>query len=225
MEFLFDTANLEEIVRCDAIYPYTGITSNPTILKREGKIDVFSHLRKIREVIGKERTLHVQITAPDSEGMVKDAHAILEKVDEQVYIKIPTNEQGLHAMQVLKKEGVGITATAIYSKMQGFLAIAAGADFIAPYFNRMENMDIDPREVIASFAQMIDSTGSKTKILAASFKNAAQISDALLAGAQTVTVAPALLRDALGAANIQRAVDDFSNDWKSVYGDRFISDL
>lgn len=81
--------------------------------------------------------------------MVKEAHAILKNVDDAVYIKIPTTEEGLKAMRALKAEGVHVTATAIYSKIQGFMAIACGADFIAPYYNRMENLDIDSCDTIA----------------------------------------------------------------------------
>lgn len=225
MEFLLDTANLEWIRRCCDAFPITGITSNPSILKAEGKLDLFAHFRKIRALIGLERTLHIQVLAEDCEGILADAATILQQVDERVYIKVPTTEEGLKAMKALKEKGVGVTATAIYSKIQGFLAIAAGADFIAPYFNRMENLDVDAREVIAAFAEMIGRTGANTKILAASFKNMAQVNDALLAGAQTVTVQPALLCDALKSAAVEKAVRDFAADWKAVYGEDTLQNM
>ena len=169
MEFLFDSANLEAIQTYSACFPITGVTSNPSILKAEGKIDLFEHMRKIRQIIGPDKTLHMQVIAEDCEGMLKEAHAILKNVDDAVYIKIPTTEEGLKAMRALKAEGVHVTATAIYSKIQGFMAIACGADFIAPYYNRMENLDIDSCDTIAAFRQMIDEDDSNTKILAASF--------------------------------------------------------
>ena len=180
MEFLFDSANLEAIQTYSACFPITGVTSNPSILKAEGKIDLFEHMRKIRQIIGPDKTLHMQVIAEDCEGMLKEAHAILKNVDDAVYIKIPTTEEGLKAMRALKAEGVHVTATAIYSKIQGFMAIACGADFIAPYYNRMENLDIDSCDTIAAFRQMIDEDDSNTKILAASFKNIAQVTNALL---------------------------------------------
>ena len=191
MEFLFDSANLEAIQTYSACFPITGVTSNPSILKAEGKIDLFEHMRKIRQIIGPDKTLHMQVIAEDCEGMLKEAHAILKNVDDAVYIKIPTTEEGLKAMRALKAEGVHVTATAIYSKIQGFMAIACGADFIAPYYNRMENLDIDSCDTIAAFRQMIDEDDSNTKILAASFKNIAQVTNALLAGAHTATLQPA----------------------------------
>lgn len=224
MEFLFDTANLEDIRKYIEIYPVTGITSNPSILKAEGEIDFFTHMRAIRRLIG-ERMLHIQVTAQDCEGMIKDAQAILKNVDDRIFIKIPTTEEGLKAMRILKAEGVGVTATAIYTKIQGFMAIACGVDFIAPYYNRMENLDIDSCETIASFRQMIDEDGAETKILAASFKNIAQVNQAILAGAHTATLAPGLLHEAFGGAAIQKAAEDFHNDWVKIHGNSMISDL
>lgn len=225
MEFLFDSANLEAIQTYSACFPITGVTSNPSILKAEGKVDFFPHIRKIRQLIGMDKTLHVQVIAEDCEGILQEAHAILKNVDDQVYIKVPTTEQGLKAMRVLKAEGIGVTATAIYSKIQGFMAIACGADFIAPYYNRMENLDIDSCETIAAFRQMIDENDASTKILAASFKNMAQVTNALLAGAHTATVQPALLHDAFGMAAIKKAVDDFHADWVKTQGDVSITAL
>lgn len=224
MEFLFDTANLEDIRKYIEIYPVTGITSNPSILKAEGEIDFFTHMRAIRQLIG-ERMLHIQVTAQDCEGMIKDARAILKNVDDRIFIKIPTTEEGLKAMRILKAQGAGVTATAIYTKIQGFMAIACGVDFIAPYYNRMENLDIDSCETIASFRRMIDENGAETKILAASFKNIAQVNQALLAGAHTATLAPGLLHEAFGGAAIQKAVEDFHNDWVKIHGNSMISDL
>lgn len=225
MEFLFDTANLEAIKTCSECYPITGVTSNPSILKAEGKIDFFAHMKKIRELIGMERSLHIQVVAEDCDGILRDAEALFRNVDEQVYVKVPVTEQGLKAMRVLKSRGRGVTATAIYTKIQGFLAIAAGADFIAPYYNRMENLDIDSCDTIAAFRRMIDENGAKTKILAASFKNIAQVNNAFLAGAHTATLSPSLLREAMGAAAIQKAVDDFRADWAAVQGEAAIAEL
>lgn len=225
MEYMFDTANIELIEEGIKIFPITGVTSNPSILKKEGKIDFFNHFRKIREIIGMDKTLHIQVVAEDCEGILKEAKAILENVDDKVCIKIPVNAEGLKAMKILKAQGVSITATAIYTTAQGLLAMEAGADFIAPYFNRMENMSINPREVIKAFADMIEKYNYPTKILAASFKNIGQVNDSFAAGAQTATMAPEILIDALKMPAIQKAVDDFAADWESVFGKVSITDL
>jgi TalC/MipB family fructose-6-phosphate aldolase len=224
MEYLLDTANINEIkTYCDFL-PIAGITSNPSILKKEGKIDFFGHMRAIREVIGKQ-PLHIQVTAPDAQGMLRDAEAIAQHVDKKAYIKVPTNLEGLQVIGILKKQGYNVTATAIYSTAQGLLAMEAGADCLAPYYNRMENLNINPEEVIRTFAAMIDRYGYKTQIIAASFKNMGQVNKAFLAGAQAATVDPSILKSALMMPDIQKAIDDFDSDWKSVYGDKYIADL
>ncbi|MDS0527984.1 fructose-6-phosphate aldolase [Clostridium sp. SHJSY1] len=225
MEYMLDTANIELIKEYNQIFPITGVTSNPSILKKEGKVDFFNHFRKIREIIGMEKTLHIQVVAKDCKGILKEAKAILDNIDNKVYIKIPVNSEGLKAMKVLKRLGVSVTATAIYTKAQGFLAMESGADFIAPYFNRMENMNINPGEVIKAFADMIEKYNYETKILAASFKNIGQVNDSFSFGAQTATMAPEILRDALEMPAIQKAVDDFISDWESIFGKTSIVDL
>ena len=218
MEILFDTANLADIEEMTPLYPVSGVTTNPTIIKAEGRIDLYPHLRRIREIIGPDRTLHVQVLAQDADGIVADAHRLLDQIDGKVYAKIPTTEQGIKAIRLLKNEGIGVTATAIYSKTQGMLAIAAGADYIAPYFNRMESLDIDTSATIKSLAKFIDRHGASCKIMAASFKNVAQVSAAFEAGAAAVTLPPALLRAALGAPDVIQAVNAFAQDWYDTFG-------
>lgn len=225
MEFLFDSANLGEIERYSQYFAITGVTSNPSILKSEGKIDFFTHMKKVRSLIGPEKTLHIQVIAERWDDMLAEARAILKYVDERVYIKVPATEEGLKAMRILKAKGANVTATAIYSKIQGFLAIAAGADYIAPYYNRMENLDVDSQDTISAFRQIIEETGADTKILAASFKNISQVNNALQAGAHAVTIKPSMLHEAFGMAAIQKAVDDFHGDWVSTQGERSICDL
>jgi transaldolase len=225
MEYLVDTAHLDDIKRFCAFLPISGVTSNPSIVKKEGKIDFFAHMKKIRSVIGPQASFHIQVSATDYDGMMKDAHAILEKVDDQVAIKVPVTMEGIKTIKALKAEGANVTATAVYSKAQAFMALEAGADYIAPYYNRMEAMGIDSAGVIADIATIINTYGYKTKILAASFKNVAQIDKAILAGAQCITSAPEIYETALSGKVVAGAVDDFTRDWQAVYGDDRICDL
>lgn len=225
MEYLFDTANLAELERCAAAFPFTGVTGNPTILKAEGDVPFFEQIRAIRRIIGPERSLHVQVVASTAEMICAEAHRLLREIDDRIYIKILTDEEGLRAMRMLKAEGVRITATGIYYRTQGFLAIAAGADYIAPYCNRMANQDIDFRATISSFRRMIEEDGAATRIVAASFHNIGQVNDALLAGAHCVTVPPALLHTALASPAIHAAAEGFAADWHAIHGNCGICDL
>ena len=111
MEFILDTVDLEEIKDGVDHMPIVGVTSNPSIVKKTSPEDFFGHMRKVREIIGKERSLHVQVISLDAETIVKEAHRILEEIDDQVYIKVPVSYEGLKAIKILKSEGVNVTAT------------------------------------------------------------------------------------------------------------------
>ncbi|EFQ57767.1 fructose-6-phosphate aldolase [Streptococcus downei] len=218
MEFLLDSLNLEAIKKWQEILPLAGVTSNPSIAKKEGKIDFFQRLKEVRRIIGLDASLHVQVVAKDYQGILRDAQKIRQETDEQIYIKIPVTPDGLAAIKTLKTQGYNITATAIYTTMQGLLAISAGADYLAPYYNRMENLSIDSGQVIKELAQAIERMGSSSKILAASFKNVAQVTNALAQGAQAVTAGPDVFEAAFAMPSIDKAVADFAADWQACQG-------
>ena len=227
MELMFDNANIETIKEFSEIYPYVGVTSNPTIIKKEGKIDFFNHFKQIREILGKDKSLHIQVVSQSAEEMIKEAEKIVKKIDKDVYIKIPVTEEGLKAIKTLKARGFKITATAIYTKMQGLVAIAAGADYIAPYFNRIQSRGSDAAATVACFRQNIDFFGKKTKILAASFHHGGQVIKALQAGADAVTLSPELLREmiCINPTNyIENAITTFAADWEESQGTKSILD-
>ena len=205
MEFMLDTLNLDEIKKWARVLPLAGVTSNPTIAKKEGDIDFFDRIHKVREIIGGSPSIHVQVVAKDYEGILKDAAKIREQCDENTYIKVPT--------------GTSVTnsATAIYTVFQGLLAIEAGADYLAPYYNRMENLNIDSAQVISQLASAIERNHSSSKILAASFKNVAQINRAFKEGTQAITAGADVFEAAFGMPSIAKAVDDFEADWSAVH--------
>ena len=225
MKYMLDTIDKQEILECTRTMPICGVTSNPTIIKKQGKIDFFPYFRELRGILGHHRSLHIQVTAPDADGMLREAEAIQEKIDARTFIKVPVNEAGLEAISQMKKAEMSVTATGIYTKTQAFMALEAGADFLAMYFNRMETMDIDAFDTFASVARMIDRYGYKGQILGASFKNITQVNRAIEAGAQAVTVDPSILKAALRLPVIDKCVRDFANDWQSLYSTRTIADL
>ena len=218
-ELMLDTANLAELEADLAAWPICGVTSNPSILKKEGKVDVYEHLAKIKALCGPARSLHVQVVSEDTEHIIAEAHEILERLGRDTFIKIPVSAAGLPAIKALAAEGVNITATAIYSTMQGILAILAGAHYIAVYYNRMENNCTEPEQVIEEIRAFIDGSDSDAMILAASFKNVAQVTRAYAAGAQSATVGPDVIKAALGMASIEDAVRNFKKDFESVWGE------
>lgn len=219
MEFILDTVDLEEIKDGIDHMPISGVTSNPSIVKKTSPEDFFGHMRNIRETIGKDRSLHIQVISLDADTIVKEAHRILKEIDDQVYIKVPVSYEGLKAIKMLKEEGVNVTATAVYDLMQAYFALAAGADYIAPYVNRIGNLGSDPMELIGSLQDRIENDGYDCKIVAASFKGVEQIKNAFNYGAEAVTAPYAVLKQVFANPNIDKAVTDFNQDWYSVYGE------
>ncbi|WP_207871668.1 fructose-6-phosphate aldolase [Enterococcus sp. DIV2402] len=224
MEFMLDTVDLEQIRYYQAILPLAGVTSNPTILKQAGKIDFYAHLKEIQDIIG-SASLHVQVVGESAEEIISDANEIIEHLGKEVYIKIPVNEAGLTAIKQLKQQGMRITATAIYTEFQGYLAIAAGADYLAPYYNRMENLNIDAADLIGALVEEIARTKATSKVLAASFKNIAQVNQACRRGAQAITAGPDIFAQAFKMPAIQQAVTDFHNDWRENFTVETIKEL
>mgnify|MGYP003083947995 FL=1 len=217
MEFMLDTLNINEIKKWARVLPLAGVTSNPTIAKKEGEIDFFKRIHEVREIIGEAPSIHVQVVAKDYDGILKDAAKIRQECGGNVFIKVPVTPEGLAAIKTLKSEGYKITATAIYTVFQGLLAIEAGADYLAPYYNRMENLNIDSAQVIAQLAEAIEKNHSSSKILAASFKNVAQVNRAFKEGTQAITAGADVFEAAFGMPSIAKAVDDFEADWSDVH--------
>ena len=226
MEFIIDTVNLEEIKEAVEYLPIVGVTSNPSIVKKTNPQNFFKHMKEIRKIIGQERSLHIQVISKDCDTIIKEAHRILKEVDDKVYIKVPVSYEGIKAIKLLKEEGINVTATAVYDLMQAYMALEAKADYIAPYVNRIGNLGADPFELINELSNRIIMDGYESKIVAASFKGEQQVKDALNNGAQAVTVPVEVLKQIFASPNIEKAVNDFNQDWYSMYGDNIgICDL
>jgi len=225
MKYLIDSANLDEIRALSEYLPIAGVTSNPSIVKKEGSVPFFAHMREIRSIIGNLRPLHIQVTATDYDGMMRDAEAVFRHVDEKVFIKVPVDFEGVKVIKALRRQGANVTATAVYGMDQAFMALEAGADCIAPYYNRMETLGVDAASVIGNIAGIIAHYGYETEILAASFKQPAQIDRAILAGAHSVTVAPDVLRGIFAKQVVADAVQAFSDDWTGLYGGKTLAEL
>ncbi|TCL62792.1 fructose-6-phosphate aldolase 2 [Hydrogenispora ethanolica] len=216
MIYLLDTANPELIRKAHEIYPLAGVTTNPTIIARE-KNEFLKIIQAIRAVIGAERMLHVQVVGREAERMAREAEYLAGSVGGDLYIKIPVTPEGLKAIKLLKPRGFKLTATAVFTPQQALLAAVAGADFVAPYVNRLDNSGGDGAQVVAAIRKLFDSYGLPTRILAASFKNARQVHEAALSGAHAVTVNPETLDALLQHPLTDWSVEQFIRDWEGVY--------
>lgn len=224
MMYIIDSADTEKIKRCVEFFPVAGVTTNPTIISKE-KADFVQLVKTIRDIIGPEKMFHIQTTADTAEDMIREAKALKELVGGNFYIKIPISAQGLKAMMQLKKMGINVTATAIFTQQQAMLAAMAGADFVAPYVNRLDNIVSDGVHVVEEIVKMFRAQNVNCKVLAASFKTVEQIHKIAVVGGDAVTINPELFDLLTYHPMTQYAIDDFNVDWESVYGKKSILDL
>lgn len=224
MKILLDTANLEKIESVLPYIPVDGITTNPSILAKEAK-DVKATLLKMRELIGEERMLHAQTTAQDAKGMVEQAKALTKSLGRNFYIKIPVGLEGLRAVEACKALGLHVTVTAIFTPMQALLAAKAGADFVAPYVDRLDNITSDGVHTVSTIVALLEQFHYPTQVLAASFKNVQQVMEVALAGAHSVTINADLCKKLLFHPYTDKSIADFATDWSNAFGEKQLDAL
>ncbi len=224
MRIILDTANLEDIKYFNTYYPIEGVTTNPTILSKEGG-NVLELLKKIREIIGEEKELHVQVTETEYEKIVEEAKAIVAFLGKNTFVKIPATDVGLRATKTLADEGYGITVTAVLTALQALLASNAGAAYVAPYVSRLENISADGVGTVADIAEIFANSGTSTQILAASFKTAKEVLDCAAVGCHTATIGSDVMRKILAHPTTDTSIAGFASDWKAAFGDTTILQL
>lgn len=217
MLYLLDTANIDLIKRAFDLYPISGVTTNPTIISKE-KRNFFDVLRDIREVIGEDSMLHVQALGTKAEDIVREAEYLSENIGGHLYIKIPVIPEGIKAIKILKKKDIKTTATAIFTAEQALIAAAAGADFVAPYVNRIDNIGGNGVRVVSEIVKLFITFGMNAKVLAASFKNVQQVHEVALCGGHAVTVSADIMDGLLSHPLTDWSVNQFIKDWEEVYG-------
>lgn len=217
MKILVDHADINAIKKMYEYYPVDGVTTNPSILKKAGK-NPYDVLLEIREFIGKDADLHAQVISRKAEDMVTEAHKMLEILGANTFIKVPVVPEGLKAIKILATEGVSVTGTAIYNQMQGFLAGKAGAKYVAPYVNRIDNLGANGIQVAKDIYDMLKKAGLATQVLAASFKNSQQVQELAAYGVEASTVAPDVIEGLIKVDAARCAVDVFISDFEDLCG-------
>ncbi len=217
MKLLIDDANIEEIKRLMDLYPISGGSTNPSILAKY-RNNPWSLLKELRNLYGYQRDFHVQTIALNVEGMIADGHRIAEELGKNTLIKIPCIPEGFKAMKALSKEGYRITGTCVYTPLQAYLAIESGAEYVAPYVDRICNMGYDGIQVVKKIQDIIDNNGYDAKIIAASFKNSLQVLELCAYGIDSATCGPAVIDHFADSAAIFDAVEKFTADFEKAVG-------
>lgn len=224
MKLLLDTANLDDIRYFNTYYPIEGVTTNPTILAREGG-DVIALLKSIREIIGDKKELHLQVTETEYDRIIAEAKALYALLGPNTFIKIPATDVGLKATATLSKMGIRITVTAVLSATQAMLAANSGASYVAPYISRLENICDDGIGCAADIVKIFAADGSKTKVLAASFKTAKEVLDVAVIGCHAATIGSDIMKKLLSHTTTTTSIADFEADWKRAFGDNTLLSL
>ncbi len=218
MILCIDSADIQAIRRLYETYPVDGVSTNPSILAKAGR-PPYEVLKEIRSLIGPEGELFVQAVSPDAEGMVREARRITAELGDTTLVKIPCVPEGFKAMKLLKQEGIRFIGTAIYTAMQGFIAAKCGADYVAPYVNRIDNMGFDGVQVAMDLHDAIQAADLPCELLAASFKNSQQVLELTRYGVGGMTLAPDIFDALTRNAAIDAAVEAFTADFRGLAGE------
>lgn len=218
LELYLDSANLADIENLSHALPLAGVTTNPTIMA-SGGIALNRLLPALTEILGANARFHVQVISNTPDDIIAEAHK-LHDLPFDIVVKIPANTAGLSAIKQLKKDGVPLLATAIYNVQQGMLAALNGADYLAPYVNRIDNLGVDGVKVVDDLQSFINQYQLPSKLLVASFKNVHQVLQVLSHGVRAVTLPIDIARQFLTTPATDIAVEKFSQDWHAAFADR-----
>jgi transaldolase len=185
MKFFIDTANLDEIREANEMGLIDGVTTNPTLVAKEGDIDFKEHIAKICELV--KGDVSAEVTSLDTEGMLREGRE-LAKIAPNVVIKCPLTLDGLKATRTFRDEGTKVNVTLCFSAAQALLAAKAGATYISPFIGRLDDIGQDGMQLIRDIVQIYDNYGFATEVLAASIRHPMHIVDAALAGADVSTI-------------------------------------
>ncbi|MEX2805610.1 fructose-6-phosphate aldolase [Streptococcus sp. H31] len=211
MKFFLDTANVEAIKQIKELGVADGVTTNPTIISREGR-DFETVIKEICSIIS--GPVSAEVTALTASDMVSEARDIA-KWAENIVIKIPMTEEGLKAVNILSKEGIKTNVTLIFTVSQGLMAMKAGATFISPFIGRLEDIGTDAYQLIADLRQIIDFYGFSTEIIAASIRNSAHVEKVAKLGAHIATIPDSLFVKLTQHPLTAAGIETFLKDWET----------
>jgi len=217
MLYLADTANVEELKTLFNYFPIEGVTTNPTIIAQAGK-PMSKILPELIEIVG-DKMLHVQMISNKAEDMLREAKAYKQMfaLGDNYFAKIPVTEEGYKAMTMIKAAGINVTATAIFTQQQALVAGRAGADWVAPYVNRLDNISSHGIEVVGNIVENFEQYGLQTQVLAASFKTVDQVHRVSMMGSHAATINFEILERLRSHPMTDMSVEWFEKDAKGFY--------
>ncbi|WP_172731497.1 fructose-6-phosphate aldolase [Pluralibacter gergoviae] len=218
MELYLDTSDVAAVRRLARIFPLAGVTTNPSIVAAGGRpLDAL--LPALRDALGGQGRLFAQVLANDADEMVAEAKRLRGMVTD-IVVKVPVTAQGLAAIKMLKQEGIPTLGTAVYGAAQGLMAALAGAEYVAPYVNRIDAQGGSGIRSVEELQQLLALHAPQAKVLAASFKTPRQALDCLLASCQAITLPLDVAQQMIASPAVDAAVEKFAVEWEGAFGRR-----
>ncbi len=212
MKFFLDTANLDEIKEVASLGIIDGVTTNPSLMSKEGNIKVESHVKEICETV--KGPVSLEVTASDLDGMLEQAR-LFSSWNKHIVIKVPMSENGLKAVYKFNQEGIRSNITLVFSANQALLAAKAGADFVSPFLGRLDDDGQDGMSLISEITEIFNNYTFKTEILAASIRHPRHVTECALLGADVVTMPKSVFLKLIQHPKTTIGLEKFMADWKA----------
>lgn len=214
MKFFIDTANVEEIKKANELGIVDGVTTNPSLVAKEGR--EFKGL--IREICGiVDGPVNAEVVSLDAPSMVQEAKE-LAKLADNIVVKIPLIEEGLKAVRILSSEGIHTNVTLCFSPIQALMAAKAGANYISPFVGRLDDISHDGMDLVDQIVTIYGNYGFETEVIVASVRNPLHVLDAALMGADIATIPFKVIRQLVKHPLTDIGLENFLADWKKLKG-------
>jgi len=214
MIFFLDTANVEYIKKVNDMGVIKGVTTNPSLIAKEGR-DFNEVIKEITEIV--HGPISGEVVSEDAEGMIAEGRKIAT-IHKNMIVKIPMTEEGLKAVKVLAKEGIKTNVTLIFSATQALLAANSGATYVSPFLGRIDDISMNGMDLIKDIAEIFSIHGIESKIIAASVRTPIHVIEAAKAGADIATVPYELIMNMLKHPLTNQGLERFKADWQSAFG-------
>ncbi|MVX65764.1 fructose-6-phosphate aldolase [Clostridium chromiireducens] len=214
MRFFLDTANVEHIKEANEMGVICGVTTNPSLIAKEGR-DFNEVINEITEIV--DGPISGEVVSEDAEGMIKEGR-IIAAIHKNMIVKIPMTVEGLKATKVLASEGIKTNVTLIFSVTQSLLAANAGATYVSPFLGRVDDISMIGMDLVRDIAEIFEIHGLETEIIAASVRNPIHVIEAAKAGAHIATVPHSLILQMVKHPLTDQGLEKFKADWAAAFG-------
>lgn len=217
MRLFIDTANVDEIKMANELGVICGVTTNPSLIAKEGR-DFNEVIKEITQIVDGPISGEVKATTTKAEDMVAEGREIA-KIHPNMVVKIPMTLEGLKATKILTSEGIKTNVTLIFSVSQALLAARAGATYVSPFVGRLDDISTEGSELIKTISKTFNNYGIKTEIIAASIRNSIHVTECALAGADIATVPYKVIEQCTNHPLTTLGIEKFIKDYEAVFGD------